>query len=62
MKDIFTEILLILLAIIVMPIQVIIGGFSLWWAVVGSWCNDLFTNIQIYLNRRKNDKINFNFT
>lgn len=53
MKDIFTEILLILLGIIVMPIQVIIGGFSLWWSVVGSWCGDLFTDIQIYLNRNK---------
>lgn len=53
MKDILIEILFILLAIIVMPIQVIIGGFRLWWAVVGSWCNDLFTDIQIYLNRNK---------
>lgn len=53
MKNIFTEILLILLAIIVIPIQVIIGGFRLWWAVIGSWCNDLFTDIQIYLNRNK---------
>lgn len=53
MKDILIEILFILLAIIVMPIQVIIGGFSLWWAVVSHWFNDLFTDIQIYLNRSK---------
>lgn len=53
MKDILTEILLILLAIITMPIQVIIGGFNLWWAVIGGWFNDLFTDIQIYLNRNK---------